>query len=217
MTPSRLLHDLLFLSTPYFIFELIGVADLISSSGIIMPLMLFLVLYLGGTLLGYFLSIQLIAKNLAAFGISYRVTKWVTEGLIWGSFLLLFFYDIDNPYVILGLLPALVIAITSWFILLKLSGASDKKMLGIQSLIWISCVILISILLSSLAGAFLLFQDFLPTELLAQSMMAKESFPLIYALAAGFMGLIVCLTLIICQECRLRLGLSLLEDFFREF
>lgn len=190
---------------------------MINSSGIMMLIMLFLMIYLVISVAGYLICIQIIAKNLAMFGVSHIVTKRVTEGLIWGLFLLFFFYYVDNIFIVLGLLPALFIAITSDVIFRKLSVLSDKQIGWMKIFIWMSCVIFVSVILSYLFGHFLSLQDLIPSELLSELRVNREIVPILYAFSAGFMGFIVCLTLLICQECRLRFCFCLLDDFFREF
>lgn len=216
MKPSSLLNYVLFLSTPYFIFELIGAKSLVDSSAIAMITVLFLIIYVGISVVGYLVCIQLVAKNLAAFGMSHMMTKRMVEGLIWGLFLLFFFYYVDKLLIVLELIPALFIALTSDFIFKKLLGSNDQKVRWIKYVIWMSGVIFISILLSYLFGYFLLLQDFISSEMLAELVINRESVPFLYGFFAGFMAFIVCLTLMICQEYRLKFGICLLDDFFRE-
>lgn len=216
MKPSSLLNYVLFLSTSYFVFELMGTKSLVDSSSIVMITMLFLIIYLGISIVGYLVCIQLVAKNLAAFGMSHKMTKRAVEGLIWGLFLLFFFYYVDTLLIVLGLIPALFIAAISDFILKKLLGPNDQKTVWIKYVIWMGGVIFVSIILSYLFGYFLLLQDLISSEMLVELMINRERVPFLYAFFSGFMGFIVCLTLMICQEYRLKFGICLLDDFFRE-
>lgn len=216
MKPSSLLNYVLFLSTPYFVFELIGVKSLVDGSAIAMITVLFLIIYLGASVVGYLVCIQLVSKNLAAFGMNHIMTKRVVEGLIWGLLLLFFFYYVDNSLIVLGLIPALFIAAISDFIFKKLLGSNDQKVVWIKYVIWMAAVIFASIILSYLLGHFLLLQDFISSEMLVELMINRERVPFLYAFFSGFMGFIVCLTLMICQEYRLKFGICLLDDFFRE-